>query len=40
MIKVVRSDRLGGTKKKSELVDFLDSPIGRVVTDSIQWKNV
>ena len=40
LIKVVRSDRLGGTEKESELVDSLNSPIGKVVTDLSQWKNV
>ena len=40
LIKVVRSDRLGGTEKKSELVDFLSSQVGRAVIDSSQWKNV
>ena len=40
MIKMVRSDRLSGTEKKSELVDFLSSQVGRAVIDSSQWKNV
>ena len=39
-VKVARSDRLGGTEKESELVDSLNNPIGRAVTDSSQWKNV